>query len=159
MTNPMDALLQFQVTFEAGEIPVQPGRLDPTILFVVDDPNGRPRFNYMRAEGKTLSVLVMFAQNGLRDGRPVFNIGYAVAETYRGRGLAKSTLIGALAELSAGLGSAGVGAIQIEAVISPNNLASQAVACSIFDTAPIEITDSDSGEPALYYSRAVVSGR
>lgn len=158
MTNPMAALLQFQVTFEAGEIPVQPGRLDPTILFAVDHPNGGPRFNYMRAENKTLSVLVMFAQNGLKYRSPLFNIGYAVAETYRGRGLAKSTLIGALAELSAGLGSAGVGAIHIEAVISPNNLASQAVARSIFDTVPIENTDCVSGEPALQYSRAVVSG-
>ena len=36
----------------------------------------------MRADGSTLTVLVMFAQNGLEDGEPVFNIGYAVPEAF-----------------------------------------------------------------------------
>lgn len=155
MTDPMDALVQFQEAFEAGYIPVQAGRLDPTILVAPDRPNGRPRFNFMRAQGDTLTVLVMFAQNGVEGGYPVFNIGYAVADDYRGHGLAKSTLAAGLAELSAGLAGADIPVIQVEAVISPDHLVSQAVARAIFDAKPKPITDSVSGEPALHYSRTV----
>ncbi len=155
MTDPMDALIQFQEAFEAGFIPVRAGRLDPTILVAPDRPNGRPRFNFMRAQGETLTALVMFAQDGLEGGYPVFNIGYAVAYYYRGQGLAKSTLVAGLAELSAGLADANVPVIQVEAAISPDNLASQAVARAIFDAKPKLITDSVSGEPALHYSRTV----
>lgn len=155
MTDPMNALVQFQDAFEAGMIPVQSGRLDPDLLFAPDTPNGRPRFNYMRVEGDLLTTLVMFAQNGLEDGYPVFNIGYAVPETHRGRGLAKSTLVSALAELSAGLAGARIPVLHVEAVISPDNLGSQAVARAIFDAAPTQITDSESGLPALHYIRTV----
>lgn len=155
MTDPMNALNQFQKAFEVGLIPVQPGRLDQTVLFAPDQVYGRARFNYMRAQGKTLIALVMFVQNGVEDGNPVFSIGYAVADEYRGRGLAKSTLLAALTELSSGLASANISAIQVEAVISPNNLASQAIAMAVFDDTPSSITDSVSGEPALLYSRRV----
>ena len=158
MTDPMNALVQFQEAFDAGFIPVQPGRLDPTILVANDQPNGRPRFNFMRVDGERLTVLVMFAQNGLENGCPVFNIGYAVAKGYRGRGLAKATLVAALAELSAGLAGAHIPVFHVEAVISPDNLTSQAVACAIFDASPTRITDSVSGEPALHYIRAVAFG-
>lgn len=151
----MDALVQFQEAFEAGYIPVQAGRLDPTIFVAPDRPNGRPRFNYMRAQGERLTALVMFAQDGLEDGYPVFNIGYAVDDDYRGQGLAKSTLVAALAELSEGLAGANISVIHVEAVISPENLISQAVARAIFDAEPTPITDSVSGEPALHYSRTV----
>lgn len=159
MTDPMNALIQFQEAFEAGFIPVQPGRLDSTVLFAPDQPNGRARFNYMRAQGETLTALVMFAQDGVEDGYPVFSIGYAVAVDHRGRGLAKSTLMAALAELSAGFAGANIPTIHVEAVISPSNLASQAVARAIFDATPKSITDSESGEPALLYSRRVACRR
>lgn len=155
MTDPMSALVQFQEAFEAGYIPVQPGQLDTSVLFAGDQPHGRPRFSYMRADGETLTALVMFAQNGLEQGYPVFNIGYAVARGHRGRGLAKSTLVAGLAELSAGLAGARIPLIHVEAVISPDNLVSQAVARAIFDVTPTPITDSVSGKPALHYSRAV----
>jgi hypothetical protein len=109
----------------------------------------------MRAEGRTLTALVMFAQSGMEDGHPVFNIGYAVPETYRGRGLAKSTLVAALAELTNGLASAGIPMIHVEAVIDVDHGISQRVANAIFDEAPTTITDSVSGLPALLYIRKI----
>jgi hypothetical protein len=157
MTDPMSALVQFQEAFEQGLIPVQPGRRDTNLLFAPDMPNGHPRFNYMRADGSTLTVLVMFAQNGLEEGAPLFNIGYAVPEAYRGHGLAKATLTAALTELSAGLAGARIPAIYIEAVVSPDNVASQQVAAAIFDATPTPIIDSESKLPALHYKRRVAS--
>lgn len=142
MTDPMDALVQFQQAYEAGLVPVQPGRLDGSVLVAADQPNGKSRFSYMRVDGAIVIALVMFAQDGLEGGNPVFNIGYAVAPGCRSRGLAKATLVAALAELSAGLAGAKVPIIHVEAVISPDNLASHAVAKAIFDDAPAPITDS-----------------
>lgn len=113
----------------------------------------------MRAQGDTLTVLVMFAQNGLEGGHPIFNIGYAVSPDHRNAGLAKSTLVAALAEQSSGLASAGLAANHVEAVISPGNLASHEVARAIFDADPTPIVDSESGEPALLYTRLVACAR
>jgi hypothetical protein len=155
MTDPANALALFQQAFERWQIPVQPGRLDRELLFAPDTPNGHPRFNYMRAEGRTLTALVMFAQSGMEQGHPVFNIGYAVPEAYRSQGLARSTLVGSLAELSAGLGSTGIPFMHVEAVIDVDHLVSQRVAQAIFDDAPAAITDSESGLPALHYIRKI----
>lgn len=155
MTDPEDALKLFQYAFERGQIPVEPGRIDPTLLFAPDQPNGRSRFNYMRAKGKTLCALVMFAHSDMIEGLPCFNIGYAVAESFRGQGLAKSTLVAALDELTNGLTGARISTIHVEAVIAPDNIVSQRVAAAIFDGIPTSITDSESGLPALHYIRRI----
>ena len=155
MTDPASALALFQEAFGQSQIPVQPGRLDPALLFAPDRPNGRPRFNYMRSDSRTLKALVMFAQNGTEDGHPVFNVGYAVAESFRGQGLAKSTLAAALAELTDGMGAAGIPCIHVEAVIDVDHAVSQRVAKTIFTDAPIRIIDSISGLPALHFTRKI----
>ncbi len=155
MTDPAAALALFQEAFAQGQIPVQPGRLDPTLLFAPDRPNGRPRFNYMRGEGRMLRALVMFAQDGTQNGHPVFNIGYAVAVAFRGQGLAKATLAGALAELTHGMGGAGIPCIHVEAMIDVDHAASQRVAEAIFNDVPTRIIDSISGLPALHFTRRI----
>lgn len=155
MTDPTNALRLFQHAFECGQIPVERGRIDPTLMFARDEPNGRARFNYMRVEGRTLSTLVMFAHSDMIEGHPCFNIGYAVAEAFQGKGLAKSTLVAALNEVANGLTGARIPMIHIEAVIAPENFVSQRVVTVIFDSAPVTITDSESGLPALHYSRRI----
>ncbi|WP_413061467.1 hypothetical protein ACLN6N_02570 [Sphingomonas carotinifaciens] len=61
----MNALVQFQQACEAGLIPVQSGRLDASVLMAADQPNGKPRFSYMRVDGLLVTAIVMFAQNGM----------------------------------------------------------------------------------------------
>jgi len=155
MTDPTNALRLFQHAFEHGQIPVKRGCIDSTLMSAYDEPNGLARFNYMRAEGRTLSTLVMFAYSGMIKGHPCFNIGYAVAEAFQGKGLAKSTLVAALNEVANGLTGASVPMIHVEAVIAPENFVSQRVATVIFDSAPVTIIDSVSGLPALHYSRRI----
>ncbi|MFT8490957.1 MAG: hypothetical protein ABF672_10465 [Gluconobacter oxydans] len=155
MTDPTNALRLFQHAFECGQIPVERGRIDPTLMFACDEPKGRTRFNYMRAEGRTLSALVMFVHSDMIEGHPCFNIGYAVAETFRGKGLAKSTLVAGLNEFTNGLNGACIPVIHIEAVIAPENFVSQQVATVIFDSTPVTITDRESGLPALHYMRRI----
>lgn len=155
MTDPSDALDQYQEAYGQGLIPLQPGALDRDLFVAVDQPGGRVRFSYMRVDRGTLCVLVMFAQDGLVDGQPCFNIGYAVPEKYRGQGRARDTLVAALAELELGLSRAGVPEIHVEAVIGRDHGMSQRVAQAIFADAPTEITDSVSGLPALHYARKI----
>lgn len=155
MTDPTDALVLYQQAFATGQIPLQSGALDPTLFVAVDRPNGHVRFSYMRFEGRTLIVLVMFAQSGLVGEHPCFSVGYAVPEAYRGKGLATNTLVAGLAELEHGLRRANVPAIHVEAVIARNHAVSQSVAAAVFDDAPTEIVDSVSGQPALHYIRKV----
>jgi hypothetical protein len=155
MTDPSDALALYQEAFAADSIPLQAGTLDHDLFVAVDQPGGHVRFSYMRVDGKRLSVLVMFAQNGLVDGQPCFNIGYAVAETYRGQRRATETLIAALAGLQHGLTRAGIPEIHIEAVIGVDHAISQKVAGAVFVDPPTEIVDSASGLPALHYIRRI----
>jgi len=158
ITDPMDALVQYQEAFVLGLIPVQPCSANHDLLFAVDYPHDNVRFSYMRAVRQSLSVLVMFVQTGLEEEEPIFHIGYAVAPEFRGCGLAASTVGAALADLSVRLGRAQIPMIRIEAVIGVDNVASQRVALVIFDKTPVSVTDEVSGEPALYYCRAVACG-
>ena len=153
MTDPNNALILYQEAFDLGKIPLQRGALDQELFVAVDEPNGHVRFSYMRVKGLILTGLVMFAQNGLVDGHPCFNLGYAVPLAYRGKGLAKSILVASLAELEFGLTRAGIEMIHIEAVIHVDHRVSQRVAESVFFDPPTEILDSESGLPALHYAR------
>ena len=155
MADPSDALALYQQAFSAGRIPLQAGTLDRDMFVAVDQPNGHVRFSYMRVEENTLSVLVMFAQNGLVDGHPCFNVGYAVSEAFRGQGRAADALVGGLAELEHGLSRAGIPEIHIEAVIGIDHTVSQKVAKTVFVDPPTEIVDNVSGLPALHYIRKI----
>ncbi|GGM10433.1 hypothetical protein GCM10011534_35710 [Pseudooceanicola nanhaiensis] len=156
MTDPGNALALYQQAFAAGVIPLQPCRLDPSLLMAVDHPNGKKRFSYMRFTGTKMTALVMFAQDGMEEGGPIFNIGYAVDDCARGRGLAQSTLVAALAELEHGLKGANVPVLNVEAVINIDHIVSQRVAATIFPDAPKPIIDSGSGLPALHYYRSIL---
>lgn len=155
MTDPADALVLYQQAFAAGQIPLQIGALDPNLFVAVDRPNGHARFSYMRVEGRTLTVLIMFAQSESVDEYPCFSVGYAVPEAYRGKGLATNALVAGLAELEHGLRRTNIPAIHVEAVIGVSHAVSQSVAAAVFDDAPTEIVDSVSGQPALHYTRKI----
>lgn len=155
----MDALVQYQEAFARGLIPVQPGIANRDILVARDDPNDKPRFSYMQAQHRTLMVLVMLVQIGWDEEGPIFEVGYAVAPEFRGRGLAVQTLAAALDELSAGLARAKVPMMTIEAVVGAGNLSSERVALAIFGEAPTSITDEISGEPALLFRKVIACER
>ena len=151
MTAPTDTLVSFQRALRAGVVPLQPGEIDQTLYVHRDHPNGRPRFIYMKIDGKTITALAIFAMLDPRDGVVCLQTGYAVPESYRGQGRAKDILRSAVAELKNGLSRAGVKSFLVEAVIGIDNLASQKVAVAVISGTPKTITDEFSGLPALQY--------
>ncbi len=103
MTDPTNALRSFQRLLLTGTIELEPGRLDKNLYSFVDEVDGTTRFTLVRLEGKTVTALVMFAQDGAIEGKPCFAIGYAVPEAYRNQGRAREIVKAALAEMQGAL--------------------------------------------------------
>lgn len=89
------------------------------------------------------------------EGKPVFQIGYAVPQHLRKRGLAKDIANAAIAELQNGLARNGIKSFHVEAVAGQRNAASQKVAASVIGGEPREMIDEISGEPAYAYMREI----
>lgn len=155
MTDPSDALNSFQHALLNGRIELQRGSIDPELFVHVDHPNGKPRFAYVRLQGQTVVVLVMFVLSEPIDKTPCFQIGYAVPKEYRNEGRAKSAICAAITELKQGLARNKISKFYVEAVVGTDNEVSKHVAALTISNAPVEITDSVSGLPALHYVRKV----
>jgi hypothetical protein len=155
MTDPTDALTDFQRVFETEGIPLQPGAIDPTLFVHLDRPAGSLRLTYVRLDRRTVTALAMFAQVSPLKGQPCFQLGVAVPEKYRAQGRAKEIVTAATAELRNGLGRNGVATFYIEAVVGMNNEPSKRVAAATISTEPASITDEFSGLPALHYVRKI----
>ncbi len=155
LTDPMDGLRSFQEYLPTGALELQPGRTDPSLFVHLDSPAGEPRLTYVRLEGEIVAAFVVAVMAGREDGLPVFQLGYAVPEVFRGQGRAKKMLAAAVAELTQGLGRNGVQAFFIEAVIASDNEASQRVAASVFTGQPKVVTDSLSGTPCFQYMQRI----
>lgn len=156
MTDPTQALQSFQGALKSGLITnLQRGALDPKIYVHLDEPNGLPRFTYVRLEGKIVTALVMLVRVEPLDGLPCFQIGYAVPEKYRKQGRARSCIVAAISELAAGLGRNGIPAFYVEAVVGADNEPSMRVAEKVLSSSPKPITDQFSGEAALHYVKRV----
>lgn len=156
MTDPSDALPSFQEALTAGVLlsVSRRGLIDPALWLHVDQPAGSPRFIYFREANGVLTALAIFARAPEVEGEPCLQVGYAVPEKLRGRGLAKSTLASAIAELTNGF--AGLPPIYIEAIVDVDNLASRHVANACISGTPSLINDEVSGRPAYRYLRRVV---
>ena len=156
LTDPTSALESFQDALRMG-LRVSPGRVDSTVFFYADNELARPRFVYVRLDGQTVKAYACFVPYERQEGAPVFAVGYAVPEAYRGQGLAKDVFAAGIAELRNGF--TGHPPFFIEAIVDPSNVASQRVAARVLGIEPKSITDHVSGLPALQYIRKFETGR
>jgi hypothetical protein len=157
MTDPYQALVSFQQALVLGQIQLQPGALDSDLYVARDAPDGQMRLTYVRLEGMAVTVLVSVVHAEPIEGSPCFQIGYAVAETYRNQGRAIEAVNTALAELQHGLARAGIAAFYVEAIIGAENNASNGVARRTLSASPEPVTDGPSGQAALQYIRKIES--
>lgn len=155
MADPMSALVDLQRAIDQQQVVLQRCRVHADIYMHLDRPRGKPRFTYATLRNGQVQCIVMFADVGAEDGVLCFQLGYAVLVLARGRGVASDTLAKAIDEHSRGLKGAGIARFLMEAVISVSNASSNAVARRIFPSAPEQISDAFSGEPALRYLRLI----
>ena len=149
--DPSITLSLFQQGVDENKIPFQPADYDQSLFVVDDHVNGKLRLTFVRFDKKIITVLVSFVHVDQVEERPRFQIGYAVAEGYQGRGLAKRTLESSINELRMIFGKAGVKPIYIEAVVDMANVASQHVAAACISNTPNKIVDAFTKKPSLEY--------
>lgn len=155
IADPMDALVSLQREVRRG-MPTHPCDLSPGLRVILDQPNGVTRYTYARIEHGRVKAIALFVHHEPIDGVPCFNVGYAVPEAYRNRGWASEIVEQGIQELRQGFGRHGAKSFHVEAVVGKDNLASLRVASKVISNAPIEGTDSESGEPVFAYTRLVV---
>ncbi|WP_099235464.1 GNAT family N-acetyltransferase [Pseudomonas sp. ICMP 460] len=154
MTDPFKALVSLQAEIRKGML-THPTEKYPSVRLVFDEKNGRARYTYARIEHGRVKAMAMFVSMEKINGIGCFQVGYAVPESYRGRGWATEILQQGLEELSKGLARHGVTHFYVQAVVSTSNLASVGVATRLLSSTPDSIVDSVSGEPALAFTRLV----
>jgi len=155
MTDPMNALTALQQALNAGGVRLALGSIDAELSFIFDQPNGTPRFTYALVDRSEVLAIALFVTADPVQGTPCFNIGYAVVEAARRRGLGFKVVSLAFDELTHGLKRAGVVMFYVEAVISIDNLPSNGLAKKVFSEPPDSGVDSFSGEPMLHYLKKV----
>ena len=120
----------------------------------MDDANGSPRVTYALVDNGLVKALAIYIFEQRIDGVPCFEVGYAVAESFRRQGIASEVLEKSIAEMRNGFGRYGK-AFYIQAVVGASNVPSQKVAARILSPQPEAITDTVSGLPAFAYLRLV----
>lgn len=154
ITDPMDALVSLQREVRRGML-TNPTGLSPGVRVVLDHPNGVIRYTYARIEHGRVKSIAIFVYHEPINGVPCFNLGYAVPEAYRNRGLASLIIEQGIQELRRGLGRHGAKSFYVEAVVGTDNLASQRAASKTISDSPVAGTDFESEEPILQYTRLV----
>lgn len=158
MTDPHNSLVSLQFAFSAGVIQSQPGKIDPSLNVLMDFPTDDPkvaRMTYFKVrDGQVIGSLSAFLADPI-DGVPCFDVGYAVAEGFRGQGIATAIVEGAIAEMRHGYGRAGIKTFYIEAVVGAHNIASQHVSSKTISSNPAAVTDELSGQPAYHYLKKI----
>ncbi len=154
MVDPYIGFESYQQAIKDGIIHPQQCKLHKKLTVLFDDvPDGK-RITYALTEDKKVKATVIFAPNGFFEGKPCFQVGYAVDTAFRQQGIAKQTLRMAIEELTHGFRKS-IPSFFIEAVVSPSNLASLRIAENIVGGTRDEIVDRLSGEKAIRFTKPV----
>jgi hypothetical protein len=104
--------------------------------------------------GKVLSIS-LFALTEPVSGIPCFQIGYAVVESMRQKGLASDIVAKGIHELRNGLKRNGAQQFYVEAVVAVPNTASNKLAKRLLSDNPKPCVDAYSGKPAMQYLKLI----
>ena len=150
MINPMDGLNELQKAMDNG-FNLMPCELYADISMVVDTPDNKPRFTYVKTDNGHITAYCVFVWADPVGSVPCFNIGYAVPEKYQHNGLAAEIIKKGIAELQNGGKRNKMSKFYIEAIIGLENHISQKLAKKFITNYSKKITDSHSGQPAYQY--------
>jgi GNAT superfamily N-acetyltransferase len=147
-------LKSFQNGFRDGDINPRPGTVNSEIFVFGDEAGGSQRITYADIQnGAVLAIAVYFLTEPYK-GIHCFQVGYAVAEEHRNKGIATALLEKSIAELRH-LSKRHVKSFYVEAVVEENNLASMKVAGRVLSPHPESKIDGNSGQPAFQYLRLI----
>jgi RimJ/RimL family protein N-acetyltransferase len=153
--DPMVGLKLLQKALTRGNVRMERCERHPDLQVHQDRPTGDLRITYAAITHGRVRATVVFSRSDTEEGIPAFGIGYAVAEKFRGRGLASTTVRKAIEELRHLPGQDFAGPFYIEAMVAASNDASNRLARRIISDAPVAVTDEVSGEPSFRYLQLV----
>ncbi|WP_294310178.1 hypothetical protein, partial [uncultured Sphingomonas sp.] len=78
LVNPLDAFKTFEPALRRGELQIERGRVDPSLIVHVDQPEGRLRITYARMQNDSVVGIAIITPAEFENGLPVFQLGYAV---------------------------------------------------------------------------------
>lgn len=154
----MDALKTFEPALKRGELKVEKGRINPNVLVHMDMPNGQFRMTYALMDGATVTGIAIIVPAEFENGLPVFQLGYAVPQHLRKRGIGTTVAQAAIDEFTSGVARGGIVHFYLEAMVGIKNVGSHKIAESVIGGEVKETTDKASGEAVLQYMVEVGSG-
>lgn len=154
IANPMDALIQFQDYLSSG-MPIDPTLLVNNYLEMYEEPGGGRRFSFAKILENEIQALAIFGLEDHLNEILCYNVGYAVSENHRGRGLAIEAIKIGLARLKDNLKLEGVSQFYLEAVIEHSNIYSIKIAEKILNCKGVEVYERESGKPALHFKKLI----
>lgn len=159
LTDPMDALESLEPAIRHGAVTMQPCEVHDDLQVLLDRPDGASlRITYAMISGAGIvKGIAIFTPVEPIDGVVTFGLGYAVAQQFRGEGLAAEIVTKAIEELRNGMARNGLREFYLEAIVGTNNAPSNAVARRVISDSPKDGTDAISGEPILAYVKLVRS--
>jgi hypothetical protein len=156
MTDPMDSLNAMQSALNEGIIRLQSCELYPEIGILLDQPNGFYRYSYVQLNGQQVEAIALIVMTESIDTVPCFQIGYAVIESMRRKGLGKSIIKKALTDFKNGMQRNSIKEYYIEALISTKNKASNIIASRLLSNKPVKCKDEITNESAYQYLLKVI---
>ena len=106
-------------------------------------------------DGHTVVAIVQFIPCDPVEGELCFNVGWAVAEAYRGQGRAHGIVAAAIKEMQNGFNRTERNAFWVEAIVGEDNIASQRLAEKLLSGPVQKAIDSYSGDPIVQYLRRI----
>ncbi|WP_233079623.1 GNAT family N-acetyltransferase [Rheinheimera soli] len=155
MIDPMESLIGLQEALIARTVQLQKCELHPSIRVLLDHPNDTPRFTYAIIEDNKVQAIALFVLTDPVSGTPCFQIGYAVIEKMRNKGVGKKILEEAIEELTHGLSRSSIKEFYLEAIVSTFNEASNKIATKLISAAVKCDKDAYSDEQAYQYLRKI----
>ena len=155
MTDPMESLIGLQEALIARTVQLQKCELHPSVKVLLDHPNDTPRFTYAIIEDNKVQAIALFVLTEPVSGIPCFQIGYAVIEKMRNKGIGKKILAQAIEELTHGLSRSPMKEFYLEAVVSTSNDSSNNIATKLISATLKCDKDAYSGEQAYQYLRKI----
>lgn len=126
-----EGLKEISAAVKDGSISLEQGRMFKDIYLHVDTPEGTPRFSYVITSPSNARKVVgrcVILLDRPAGGLPVWQIDWAIERSERGKGLGKAIVEKSLAEFTSGMRGKFKGGYFIEAVVDPENRASNAIA-------------------------------
>lgn len=155
MGDPTIILESLQQAINEG-MAIDPSELDSGYKFYYDEPGDGRRFSFVKIHDNEVQALAIFGLEDPIERLTCYNVGYAVKDSCRGRGLAVEAVNHGLDRLIRHLIKEGLSRFYLEAIIAQSNLHSINVTKKLFPAKPEPIIDGESGTPSFQFKRLIV---